>query len=90
MNIRSSRTVGETPLIAKMTSPKKEDFDVLPMGQKRPALERYWLQVDRQTKNSYPTLEAAQTAGKAIKTAHPNLQVGIYDAEKSQQTLIEA
>jgi len=51
-------------------------------------LHQYWLQVDRQTKNSYETLQEAEAAGKAIKTAHPNLQVSIYDAEKSQQTLV--
>jgi hypothetical protein len=73
----------------KINMPKKEDFEVLPMGQKRPALERFWLQVDRQTKSSYPTREAAETAGKAIKASHPKLQVGIYDAERSEQTLIE-
>ncbi len=76
--------------MAKMSMAKKDDYEVLPMGQKRPALERFWLQVDRQTKSSYPTLEAAETAGKAIKASHPKLQVGIYDAEKSQQTLVEA
>jgi hypothetical protein len=76
--------------MAKMAMPKKEDFDVLPMGQQKPALERYWLQVDRQTKSSYPTLEAAQAVGKAIKKSHPKLQVGIFDSEKSQQTLVEA
>jgi hypothetical protein len=48
----------------------------------------YWLQVDRQTKSSYETLNEAETAGKAIKKSHPKLQVSIYDAEKSQQTLI--
>jgi hypothetical protein len=73
----------------KINMPKKEEDEVLSMGQKRPALERFWLQVDRQTKTSFPTLEAAQTAGKAIKASHPKLQVGIYDAEKSQQTLVE-
>jgi hypothetical protein len=91
MDIRASRTVGEMPVMTKMRMPKKEEDDVLlPMGQKKPALERFWLQVDRQTKNSYSTLEAAQTAGKAIKAAHPKLQVGIYDAEESQQTLISS
>ena len=40
-----------------------------PVGQKRPTLQRYRLQVDRQTKSSYDTLEAAEKAGKAIKKA---------------------
>ena len=76
--------------MAKMAMPKKEDDVLLPMGQKKPTLHRYWVQVDRQTKSSYPTLEEAETAGQAIKTSHPMLQVGIYDAEKSQVTLLKA
>ena len=73
--------------MAKINLPKEDVF--LPMGQKKPELHRYWLQVDRQTKNTYDTAQEAETVGKAIKAAHPNLQVSIYDAEKSQQTLVE-
>jgi hypothetical protein len=69
---------------------KKDDEVLLPMGQKKPLMHRYWLQVDRQTKSSYPTLEEAEAAGKAIKATHPILQVSVYDAEKSQQTLVAA
>ena len=91
MNMRSSRTVGEKPIMPKMNMPKKEDDDVLPANtQKKPEMERFWLQVDRQTKSSYPTIEAAQTAGKAIKSAYPKVQVGIYDAQKSEQTVVDA
>ncbi len=76
--------------MAKMTISKKEDEVLLPMGQKKPLLHRYWIQVDRQTKSSCQTLEEAEKAAKAIKSSHPNLQVGIYDAEKSQVILIKA
>jgi hypothetical protein len=76
--------------MAKMTKPQREDEVLLPQGQTRPVLHRYWVQVDRQTKSSYPTLLEAETAGKAIKASHPNLQVGIYDAEESQVKLITA
>ena len=89
MNIRASRATGEKTLMAKMAMPKKEE-DPLPLGQTKTVLLRFWLQVDRQTKNSFATLDEAEKAGKAIKSAHPKLQVGIYDAEKSQQILIEA
>jgi hypothetical protein len=91
MNIRASRTVAEAPRMAKINmpkKPKKEDDVLLPKGQKKPQLHRYWLQVDRQTKSSYETLQEAETAGKAIKAAHPHLQVSVYDAEKSQQMLV--
>jgi hypothetical protein len=70
--------------MAKMTVRKMEDEVVLPMGQKKPVLHRYWLQVDRQTKGSYQTPQEAETAAKTIKSSHPLLLVGIYDAEKSQ------
>jgi hypothetical protein len=74
--------------MAKMVMPKKDDEVLLPMGQKKPMLLRFWVQVDRQTKNSFETMEEAEKAAQAIKSAHPKLQVGVYDAEKSQQTLI--
>jgi hypothetical protein len=46
---------------------------------KRPDAGRYLLQVDRQTKTSYPTAEAAQAGGLIIKKGYPNVQVTIYD-----------
>jgi hypothetical protein len=49
-------------------------------GQRRPVMERYRLMVDRQTKASFDTSKAAETAGLAIKTAHPLVQVMVYDA----------
>jgi hypothetical protein len=47
--------------------------------RKRPE-GRFLLQVDRQTKESYATTEAAEKAGLAIKTAHPIVQVAVYDS----------
>src|SRR5262245_31618036 len=41
---------------------------------------RYLLQVDRQTKGSYKTSEAAQSAALAIKTGYPVVKVSIYDS----------
>ena len=40
---------------------------------------RFRLQVDRQTKATYATLEAAEAAGLAIKKSHPIVCVGVYD-----------
>jgi hypothetical protein len=48
--------------------------------QQRPTHDRFLLQVDRQTKASFATLEAAETAGLAIKTTYPIVQVSVYDA----------
>ena len=57
--------------------------------RKRPEICRYLLQVDRQTKGSYPTIEAAQAAGLAIKKGHPIVQVSIYDSVDTVNTFIE-
>jgi hypothetical protein len=57
--------------------------------RKRPETGRYLLQVDRQTKASYPTAETAQAAGMAIKTSHPIVQVSVYDSVEYRNTLVE-
>ena len=74
----------------KMTMPKKDVEETAPVaaGQGRAALERYRLQVDRQTKTSYTTHDAAEKAGAAIKKAHPLVQVTIYDAKDSAITVL--
>jgi hypothetical protein len=50
---------------------------------------RFRLQVDRQTKGSYATYEAAGAAGVAIKKAYPILQVAVYDSIESVNKIIE-
>jgi hypothetical protein len=72
------------------SKPKKDEEIPVAAGQTRLTLLRYWLQVDRQTKNSYSTYQEAETAGKAIKAAYPLLRVSVYDAEKSEQTTLVA
>ncbi len=56
---------------------------------KRPDSGRFRLQVDRQTKGSYTSYEAAEAAGKAIKKEYPILQVAVYDGVESVNKLIE-
>src|SRR5262245_7655860 len=56
--------------------------------RKPPETGRFRLQVDRQTKGSYPTREAAAEAGLAIKRAFPILHVAVYDAEAGQSETI--
>jgi hypothetical protein len=58
--------------------------------RKRPESGRYLLQVDRQTKGSYATPEAAQAAAMVIKTGYPIVQVSVYDSLESTNTLVEA
>jgi len=50
---------------------------------------RFRLQVDRQTKASYATYEAAEKAGLGIKKEHPILQVAVNDGVKGVSKIIE-
>ena len=86
--IRASRTVEDAPRMAKGSQSKETDELFVPMRQTKSELHRYRLQVDRQTKNSYVTLQEAETVGKALKAAYPVVQVSIYDADKRQQKLV--
>jgi len=77
----------------KLTIPEKASAPVtMPenVGQGRKQQERYQLQVDRQTKATYTTVAAAEAAARAIKNAHPIVQVAIYDAKESANTIVEA
>ena len=50
---------------------------------------RYLIQVDKQTKASYDTAEAAQSAALEIKKGYPIVKVSIFDSVKSTSRLIE-
>jgi hypothetical protein len=71
--------------MANLDEPAQESF-----GQrKRPELGQFRLQVDRQTKASYETNEAAEEAGLAIKKGHPILHVEVFDAAAGVSKVIE-
>lgn len=76
------------------TITKKPEAEVapqeLPNQRKRPDIGQFRLQVDRQTKGSYLTLEAAEKAGMAIKQGHPIVQVSVYDSGAGTNIIIEA
>ena len=57
--------------------------------RKLPEVGQFCLQVDRQTKGSYTTLEAAEAAGMIIKKRYPILQVAVYDRIHGINTLLE-
>jgi len=67
-----------TKIRAKESDPI-EDAPLV-VDQRKQSEDRYRLQVDRQTKRSFPTLESAAAAGLVIKKAHPIVQVSVYDA----------
>jgi hypothetical protein len=56
---------------------------------RKPESGRYWLQVDRQTKSSYETEEAAATAGLLIKKQYSMVQVAIYDRKEGSNRIVE-
>lgn len=62
---KSSDTIEQAPLV---------------VDQRRQPDQRFRLQVDRQTKKSFATLEPAIELGLTIKKAHPIVQVSIYDS----------
>lgn len=76
----------------KMPAKNESEDDVVEVfsQRKRPEVGRYWLQVDRQTKGSFATSEAAQSAAQAIKKGYPILHVSIYDRVESTHTIVEA
>jgi len=71
---------------AAVEEPAEEQFK----QRKRPESGRFHLQVDRQTKGSFATMEAAKAAGEAIKKAYPVVQVSVYDIVDSANTITEA
>lgn len=76
----------------QMKMPEKDDAE--PQAEqfsqkKRPETGRFLLQVDRQTKGSYPTIEAARAVGLAIKKNYPIIQVSVYDTVDYLNTMVE-
>ena len=71
---------------------KKNEHDAAAQetpSQGKQAEGRFRLQVDRQTKATYASLEDAEAAGLAIKKSHPIVQVGVYDHEESVNKIIQ-
>ena len=58
--------------------------------RKRPERGRFLLQVDKQTKGSYATSEAAQAVALVIKKNFPIVHVSVYDSVDNSSTLVEA
>jgi len=76
------------PRVAKNRSLEMPE-PVPSIGQKKPSQLRYRLEVDRQTKSSYDTFEAAEEVGAALKKDYPKVQVAIYDSVDSTKKMIE-
>jgi hypothetical protein len=65
---------------------KREQAEEERPKQNQQEPERYLLQIDRQTKHSFKTLEAARSAALEIKARFPALQVSIFDNVSKSHT----
>src|ERR1700683_5038716 len=68
----------------------EQELEEVLSHRKRPERGRFLLQVDRQTKGSYTTSEAAQAAALIIKKNYPIVKVSVYDSVDNSNTLVEA
>src|SRR3981189_973806 len=69
--------------------PAPETVQEVLSQSKRPEVGRFLLQVDRQTKRSFATAEAAETAGMVIKKSHPKVRGSVYDSVETAKKIIE-
>ena len=74
---------------ATMASATDESVPERATQRKRAEGGRFRLQVDRQTKGSYASYEAAEKVGLGIKKEHPILQVAVYDGVEGVNKIIE-
>ena len=68
---------------------KREETEDEQPKQSRSQNERYLLQIDRQSKRSFKTPEAARLAAMEIKSRFPTLQVSIYDTVSRSRTVVD-
>ena len=82
---RKSKTIS----LAQPEAAAEEPVPELLGRRKRPEVGQFRLLVDRQTKASFATYEAAEKAAMAIKTGHPIVNVVVYDAKGGENHVIE-
>ena len=75
--------------LTKDPDQQEEVAEELFSQRRKPEPGQFRLQVDRQTKSSFPTFEAAEQAGLVIKKGHPVVRVSVYDAVECVNRVIE-
>ncbi len=85
-NINGELDMLDRPKLSK--TPVKEAVSDVPIGQGKQSLQQFQLKVDGQMKDSFATFETAEKIGLKIKTAHPVVQVSVYDSVKGAKTII--
>jgi hypothetical protein len=89
MSHQMATTTRQASKTITMPSAPEESVPEPVTQRKRVDGGRFRLQVDRQTKASYTTYEAAEKAGLGIKKEHPILQVAVYDGVEGVNKIIE-
>jgi hypothetical protein len=84
-----SRRKSKTISLAQPDAVVEEPAPELLGRRKRPEVGQFRLLVDRQTKASFATYEAAEKAAMAIKTGHPIVSVVVYDAKAGENHVME-
>jgi hypothetical protein len=85
------RNIMSTVLRAKtvIKGPDSEEPAQELFSQRRKTeMGQFRLQVDRQTKATFSTYEAAEEAGTKIKKGHPVVRVAVYDAVECSNWII--
>jgi hypothetical protein len=83
------KTVIKGPDTATKGPDPEEPEQELFSQRRKPEIGQVRLQVDRQTKATFSTYEAAEEAGKEIKKGHPVVRVAVYDAVECSNWIIE-
>jgi hypothetical protein len=78
-----------TKIMTKAQDHSEEPAQEMISQRRRPENGQFLLQVDRQTKASFSTYEAAEKAGLVIKKKVPVVRVAIYDSVTSENKIIE-
>jgi hypothetical protein len=68
---------------------KREQPEEERIRHQEPDTGRYQLQIDKQTKRSFKTPEAARAAALEIKSRFPVLQVSICDSVSKSLTMVD-
>jgi hypothetical protein len=74
--------------VIKVSDPE-EPVQELFSQRRKPEIGQFRLHVDRQTKATFSTYEAAEKAGKEIKKRHPVVRVAVYDTVECSDWIIE-
>ncbi len=88
MALRKNVRLQRAPRRRREELPDAEQSTEVSVVDRAAETGRFRLQVDKQTKGSYESREAAEKAGLALKRGFPILHVAVFDAEEGQSTTI--